>query len=142
MGVPPRARDLSIGQRLVELPLAFGDEAIRAFEDVVPRYDDIHTSGEAAARAGLAQPIASGTMVVAYAVEHALPSALGDAWAYGGSLALTFLRPIVAGDDVTLTADVVGRLPHDDRTQIVLAIEAQLTDGTAVARGTASARLD
>lgn len=131
-----------MGDRLVDVPLAFDLASIQAFERVVPRYDDIHTSEDAAARAGLSQPIASGTMLVAYAVEQALPGPFGDAWAYGGSLGLTFTRPIVAGDDVTLTAEVVGKLPRDGRTQIVLALNAQLTDGTAVALGTASVGLD
>jgi acyl dehydratase len=131
-----------VGDRLVEVPLAFDVASIEGFEQVVPRYDDLHTSEDAAARAGLSQPIASGTMLMAYIVEQALPDPLGDAWPYGGSLALAFTRPVVAGDDVTLTADVAGKLPHDGRTQIVLALNAQLTDGTAVALGTASVRLD
>jgi acyl dehydratase len=142
VGLPARARDLSIGDRLVELPISFDLASITAYERVIPRYGDLHTSQEAAARAGLAQPIASGTMLVAYAVEQALPGPLGDDWARGGSLGLTFTRPLVAGDDVTLTADVVAKLPRAGRTQIVLALNAQHTDGTAVALGSASATID
>ena len=139
MGVPARSTELSVGDQLPELPILFDLEFIQAYENVVPHYDNIHNNYEVAAQAGFNQPFASGTMLIAVATERFLPEYFGGDWPEGGSLGYTFLRPIAPGDKVVFSGEVVAKLPHGDKTKVVLSLGATIEDGPKVAVGSASA---
>jgi acyl dehydratase len=130
---------LSVGDRVAELLIDYSDEHIKAYEGIVPHNKGIHNDASSAQREGFRQPFASGTMMIAHVVENLLPSVFGDGWVRRGSLNCAFVRPITAGSQVTLGADVVGLLPRGDETLVVMKIEALLPSGEALVLGSASA---
>lgn len=139
VGLSARAADLSVGQRVAEVPIDFSLEHIQQYEDVVPyQIKTIHDL-ETLEKSGMAQVIASGSMLVAYTVERLFPSVFYEGWSHRGTLGLSFIRPVVPGNQVTLAADVVAKIPQRENTVIVMKLSATLPNGDVVAAGSASA---
>jgi acyl dehydratase len=130
---------LSVGERVAEFPIHFDLDTILAYERVHPHWGSIHSDPNVAAQAGFGNIFASATMLIAFAAEHLLPGRFGESWSDGGAIAFTFLRPLVPGDRVLLTADVVAKLPRGDNTEVVLELKATLESGELVAVGSARA---
>lgn len=141
MGVPAEGRELRVGERIAELPVEFDLDGILAYERVHQHWGSIHNDPDIASKAGFSSIFASGTMLLAYAAEHLLPGQFGESWSDGGAIGLTFLRPLVPGDRVLLTADVVAKLPRGGNTEVVLELKATLESGELVATGAARATL-
>lgn len=64
---------------------------------------NIHSDLDVAKRTGLDATIAQGMMTLAYASEL-MTRRLGERWLRYGSIEVTFVAPVYAGDDVTITA--------------------------------------
>jgi acyl dehydratase len=139
VGLHQSGRELSVGQRIAELGLDYTREHIQAYEDIVPHNKGIHDDAGSAQKEGFSQPFASGTMAVAHIVENLMPPVFGDGWTRQGSLNIAFVRPILAGSLVTLSADIVGLLPRGDDTLVVMKVEAALPSGETLVVGSASA---
>jgi acyl dehydratase len=134
-----RAVEISSSKRIAELSIDFTLDHINSYEALVPyQIATIHDADTVAA-AGMSQPIASGSMLVAYTVERLLPGIFSEGWSRAGSLALSFTRPVVPGDRVVLAADVVAKLPRRENTLVVMKLSATLPNGDIVAVGSASA---
>lgn len=134
------AADISIGQRIAEVPTEYTEEHILAYENVIPRKESIHSSVEEAERAGFSQRFASGTMLAAHVIERLLPDVFGSGWTAGGSFNIAFLRPILYGSKVNVTADVVAKLPRQENSLIVMQLGAtDLATGESLMGGYASA---
>jgi acyl dehydratase len=139
VGLHQSGRELSVGQRIAELQLDYTREHIQAYEDIVPHNKGIHDDSDSAQKEGFSQPFASGTMAVAHIVENLMPPVFGDGWSRQGSLNVAFVRPVLAGSQVTLAADIVGLLPRGDDTLVVMKVEASLPTGETLVVGSASA---
>ena len=130
---------MSVGDRVAEITIDYSHDRVTAYEQVIPHYDSIHESPDAAERAGFSQPFASGTMAAAYTIEVLFPELFGEGWTHAGSLNTANIRPILMGSQVTLAADVVAKLPRGEDTLVVMSVNAMLPDGTLVMAGQASA---
>jgi acyl dehydratase len=97
-----------------------------------------HTDPEAALRAlGTAAPIASGRMQLAFAAE-ALRHAFGpEVFNHHGTLDLRFIKPVVAGDAITVKGKVTERQTEAKGTRLSLDVwcENQHGDTTAIGTG-------
>src|SRR5215510_12098060 len=98
---------------------------------------NIHTDDEVARRAGLPCAVAQGRYPIGYMSERAL-AFFGRGWLEGGRLDVTLVKPIFAGDTVTVCGTVVGMLPVNGKTRIVLDIWLENQAGERVTSGTAS----
>jgi acyl dehydratase len=85
---------------------------------------NIHSDIEVARRTGLDAPIAQGMQTLAYASEL-LTRICGDAWLERGEISVKFIKPVLAEDDVTVTAhetphgyDVEARNQHDETLMV------------------------
>jgi acyl dehydratase len=134
-----RASDLSIGQTVADMNIDFSMEHMSEYEAVVPHYANVHDSVEAASSVGYGKPFASGTMIVAYAIERLLPDVFGDGFIRQGKISCNFTRPIIPGDQVRLSAEIIAKLPHGENTDVIMRLTAALPDGELVAVGSASA---
>lgn len=95
---------------------------------------NFHTKVEAAHALGMPDILIGSSQLASLAGEqaHAL---LGDAWLHGGELTTRFLKPVFAGDEITISLDRVsgpegaitldGRMTNQ-RAEMVLAITGRL----------------
>ncbi len=125
------------GEELVSAPYLLDHEAAKAYADSVespPRYrrENIHSDAEAARRAGFAAPIAAGEHIYALVAQF-LADRFGLAFLRGSRLAVTFIKPVLYGDRLTVHARPVraGNAElevwvENQRHERVLAGEARL----------------
>jgi acyl dehydratase len=102
---------------------------------------NFHTDPEAAQRSiGMATPLASGRMQVAFATE-ALRRGLGAAFSHGGTVSLRFVRPVVDGDTITACGRVSEVEKRDDGTKVSCEVWCENQRGERTSFGTATAVL-
>jgi acyl dehydratase len=88
---------------------------------------NIHSDLEVAKRTGLDATIAQGVMTLAYASEL-MTKVCGAEWLSNGEIAVTFTKPVFAGDTVSVGAE---------QTEDGYAITARNQNGETVMVGTA-----
>src|SRR5688500_4802966 len=94
---------IAIGHALPTLVKEVGQRKIDAYSTVRAR--SIHTD-EAWARAkGFRAPLAQGMMSTAY-VSEMMTAFLGEGFVKGGTLSMSFLQPVYAGDRLTIHGEV------------------------------------
>ncbi|MSQ07281.1 MAG: hypothetical protein EXR54_01840 [Dehalococcoidia bacterium] len=96
------------GHRLPSITKTLTQDKIDRFESLsralrsgqeAPPPSNIHPDAAQARRLGLPGPIASGQMSFAY-LHELLARQFGDDFLWGGHLAVTFVKPVAAGDTV------------------------------------------
>jgi acyl dehydratase len=108
---------IAIGQELPRLVKEIPQRKIDAYSGVRPRY--IH-SDEAFARAkGFRAPLAQAMMSTAY-VSELMTRFVGAGFVKGGRLSMTFIKPVLAGDRLTVHGVVTDRHPEGGRTRVVV----------------------
>jgi acyl dehydratase len=126
---------LAIGQELPPLLKEVTQRKIDAYSGVRPR--SIH-SDEAWARAkGFRAPLAQGMMSTAY-VSEMMTRFLGAGFVRGGAMSVTFVKPVYAGDRLTIHGVVRDRRPEDGATRLVVDVWCENQHGEKTAIGTAS----
>jgi acyl dehydratase len=130
---------IAIGQELPRLVKEIPQRKIDAYSGVRPRY--IH-SDEAFARAkGFRAPLAQAMMSTAY-VSELMTRFVGAGFVKGGRLSMTFIKPVLAGDRLTVHGVVTDRHPEGGRTRVVVEVWCENQDGDKTAVGTASGLVD
>lgn len=130
-----------VGHRLEPVTYEITAERIAVYSRYVFDGRDtrnIHTDDEVARRAGLPRAVAQGRYPIGYMSERAL-AFFGRGWLEGGRLDVTLVKPIFAGDAITVCGTVVDRVPEDGATRVVLELWLENQAGERVTSGTASA---
>ena len=126
---------IAIGQTLPTLVKEIGQRRIDAYSTVRAR--SIHTD-EAWARAkGFRAPLAQGMMSTAY-VSVRMTKFLGEGFVKGGTLSMSFIQPVYAGDRLTIHGEVKEKRPEGTATRVVVEVWCENQDGERTAAGTAS----
>ena len=129
------ADDVRIGQALPPLTKDIAQRQIDAYSGVRPR--SIHTD-EAWARArGFRAPLAQAMMSTAY-VSELMTRLLGSGFVKGGTMSLAFIKPVFAGDRLTVHGVVRDRRVEDGVTRVVVEVWCENQDGDKTAVGTAT----
>jgi len=124
-----------IGQELPPLVKAIAQRQIDTYSGVRPR--SIHTD-EAWARArGFQAPLAQAMMSTAY-VSELMTRLLGAGFVKGGTMSMAFIKPVFAGDRLTVHGVVKERRVEDGVTRVVVEVWCQNQHGDKTAVGTAS----
>ncbi len=82
---------------------------------------NIHNSPEYAKSHGLPAPIADGVITTAW-VEAELREMFGRGYLRGGKIATKYLKPVFAGDTVTIKMTLKEKIPQGSATRFVLDI--------------------
>ena len=126
---------IAIGQMLPTLVKEVGQRKIDAYSTVRAR--SIHTD-EAWARAkGFRAPLAQGMMSTAY-VSEMMTKFLGEGFVRGGTLSMSFIQPVFAGDRLTIHGEVKEKRAEGAATRVVVEVWCENQDGERTAAGTAS----
>jgi acyl dehydratase len=130
---------VSVGQELPPLVKDIPQRKIDAYSGVRPNY--IHSDEAFARTKGFRAPLAQAMMSTAY-VSEMMTRFVGAGFVKGGSMSMTFIRPVLADDRLTVRGIVKERRPESGRTRVVVEVWCENQDGDKTAVGTASGLVD
>jgi acyl dehydratase len=130
---------VSIGQELPRLVKDLPQRRIDAYSGVRPNY--IHSDEAFARKRGFRAPLAQAMMSTAY-VSELMTRFVGTGFVKGGTMSMTFIKPVFAGDRLTVHGVVKEQHPEHGRTRVVVEVWCENQDGDKTAIGTATGLLD
>src|SRR2546427_7915894 len=132
------AHDIAVGQELPPLEKALTQRHIDPYSGVRTR--SIHTDEAGGRQKGFRTTLAQGMMSTAY-VSEMMTRLLGAGFIKGGTMGVAFVKPVYAGDRLTVRGVVKEVRPEKDGTRVVVEVwcENQRRQKTAV--GSASGLL-
>ena len=131
----PVADAVAVGQELPSLQKDLSQRRIDVYSGVRPR--SIHTDEAWAHAKGFRTTLAQGMMSTAYASEL-MTRLLGASFLAGGTLSMAFIRPVYAGDRLTVHGRVTETGREGARTRVVVEVWCENQHGEKTAAGTAS----
>jgi acyl dehydratase len=126
---------ITIGQVLPSLTKEIAQRKIDAYSGVKPR--SIHTDEAWAREKGFRAPLAQAMMSTAY-VSELMTQLLGAGFVKGGTMSMTFIKPVYAGERLTVHGVVTDVRPEDGSTRVVVDVWCEDQEGDKTAIGTAS----
>ena len=129
---------IAVGQELPSLVKEMSQRRIDTYSGVRPR--SIHTD-EAWARAkGFRTTLAQGMMSTAY-VSEMMTKLLGAGFVEGGTMSMAFVKPVYAGDRLTVRGVVKEMRPEGAGTRVVVDVRVENQHGEQTAVGHATGLL-
>jgi acyl dehydratase len=132
------ASAVAVGQELPPLVKEMGQRRIDAYSGVRAR--SIHTDEAWARQKGFRTTLAQGMMSTAY-VSEMMTRLLGAGFIEGGAMSVAFVKPVYAGDRLTVRGVVKELRPEDGRTRVVVDVWCENQHGEKTAVGSASGLL-
>jgi 3-hydroxybutyryl-CoA dehydratase len=129
---------IKVGQVLPSLGKELSQRKIDAYSGVRPR--SIHTDAAWAREKGFRAPLAQGMMSTAY-VSELMTRLLGAGFVQGGTMSLSFVKPVYADDRLTVHGVVADVRAQDGVTRVVVDVWCENQEGEKTAVGTASGLL-
>ena len=128
-------RELKAGQSLPSLEKSVSQRRIDVYSGVRPR--SIHSDEAFAREKGFRTCLAQGMMSTAYA-SQLMVQLLGPGFARGGTLSMAFIKPVYAGDRLTVRGVVKDKQSDNGATRLVVEVwvENQHGEKTAVGHAT------
>jgi acyl dehydratase len=127
-----------MGDTLPTLEKEISQRKIDVYSGVKPH--SIHTDEAWARTKGFKAPLAQAMMSTAY-VSEMMTRFLGAGFVKGGTLSMVFIKPVYAGDRLTVHGVVKERRPDGAGTRVVVEVWCENQDGDKTAVGTASGLL-
>ncbi len=129
------AEAVAVGQELPSLDKELSQRRIDVYSGVKPR--SIHTDESWAHAKGFRTTLAQGMMSTAYA-SGMMTRFLGAGFLKGGTLSMSFIKPVYAGDRLTVHGRVTATRPEGAGTRVDVEVWCQNQHGEKTAVGTAS----
>src|SRR5688500_12538230 len=126
---------VTVGQVLPTLTKEVGQRKIDAYSSV--RAKSIHTDEAWAHAKGFKAPLAQGMMSTAY-VSGLMAAFLGAGFVKRGTLSMAFVKPVYAGDRLTVHGIVKETRAEGAATRVVVDVWCENQAGQTTAVGTAS----
>lgn len=133
-----RPHAVAPGQALPELVKDIPQRKIDAYSGVRPHY--IHSDEAFARTKGFPAPLAQAMMSTAY-VSELMTRFVGTGFVKGGTISMAFIKPVLAGDRLTVHGVVKDTHPDSGRTRVVVEVWCENQRGEKTAVGTASGLL-
>ena len=132
------ATAVEIGQELPSLVRQPTQRRIDAYSTV--RAHSIHSDESWAQAKGFRTCLAQGMMSTAY-VSDMMTRLLGRGFVQGGTMSIAFVKPVYAGDRLTVRGVVKDKRREDGRTRVIVEVSCTNQHGQQTAIGTASGLL-
>ena len=130
------AHAIGVGQELPALIKTISQRMIDCYSGVRPR--SIHTDPDWARQKGFRAPLAQGMMSTAY-VSEMMVALLGEGFVQGGCMAVKFIKPVYAGDTLTVYGVVSAKEPAGQgRTRVAVEVWCENQEGVRTMVGEAS----
>ena len=131
----PTAKRLEVGDELPSLEKHITQRQINCYSGVRP--NSIHTDPEWALKKGFRAPLAQAMMSTAY-ISQLMVELLGVGFIKGGRISVSFTKPVLAGDTLTVRGLVKSRETEGERTRVTVEVKCENQDGVMTMVGTAS----
>ena len=128
----------TIGQELPELVKDVAQRKIDVYSVVRPR--SIHTDESWARAKGFRTCLAQAMMSTAY-VSEMMTRFVGAGFVKGGTMSMTFIKPVYAADRLTVHGVIKEKRPEGNRMRVVVEVWCENQRGEKTALGTASGLL-
>jgi len=127
--------ETKVGQALPSLVKDISQRRIDVYSGVKPR--SIHSDEVWARQKGFRACLAQGMMSTAY-VSQMMVKLLGPSFASGGTMSMAFIKPVYAGDRLTVHGVVKDKQSDNGATHVVVEVwvENQHGEKTAVGHAT------
>lgn len=127
--------ELAVGQALPPLAKDVSQRRIDVYSGVKPH--SIHSDEAWARQKGFRACLAQGMMSTAY-VAQLMVKLLGPDFARGGTMSMAFIKPVYAGDRLTVHGVIKDKQPDQGATRVVVEVwvENQHGEKTAVGHAT------
>jgi len=127
--------ETAVGQALPSLVKDVSQRRIDAYSGVRPR--SIHSDEAWARQKGFRDCLAQGMMSTAYA-SQLMVKLLGPGFARGGTMSMAFIKPVYAGDRLTVHGVIKDKRRDGSATRVVVEVwvENQHGEKTAVGHAT------
>ena len=132
------AHDIAVGQELPPLEKDLTQRHIDAYSGVRTR--SIHTDEAWARQKGFRTTLAQGMMSTAY-VSEMMTRLLGAGFIKGGTMAVAFVKPVYAGDRLTVHGVVSDKRQDNGATRVTVEVWCENQHGEKTAVGTATGLL-
>jgi acyl dehydratase len=126
---------LEVGAELPPLTKTIQQRQIDCYSGVRP--NSIHTDPEWARRKGFRAPLAQAMMSTAY-VSQLMMQFVGRGFVKGGKMSVSFIKPVVVGDTLTVRGRVKSRETEGDEVRVTVEVWCENQDGVKTMVGTAS----
>src|SRR5215472_5870900 len=126
---------IAVGQELPTLVKEISQRQIDTYSGVRP--NSIHTDEAWARQKGFRTTLAQGMMSTAY-VSEMMTRLLGAGFVKGGTMSVTFVQPVYAGDRLTVRGVVKELRPEGAAIRVVVDVWCENQHGQKTAVGTAS----
>ncbi|MCC6534386.1 MAG: MaoC family dehydratase [Burkholderiales bacterium] len=123
------------GAELPPISKPISQRRIDCYSGVRPK--SIHTDPEWAKKKGFAAPLAQGMMSTAY-VSEMMVRLLGEGFIRGGRMSVKFVKPVLAGDTLTMHGRVKSKELEGEATRVVVELWCENQDGVTTMVGEAS----
>ena len=131
----PRTVEARVGDDLPTLTKTIVQRQIDCYSGVRPQ--SIHTDPEWAAKKGFRAPLVQAMMSTAY-VSQMMVNYLGEGFVKGGKMSMAFIKPVYAGDTLTVHGTIKSRETEGERTRVTVECWCQNAEGVKTMVGTAS----
>ena len=131
----PTAKRVEIGEELPPLTKHIVERQLDCYSGVRPH--SIHTDAEWAKKKGFRAPLAQAMMSTAY-VSQLMVAFLGEGFVRGGKMSMSFTKPVIEGDTLTVKGIVKSREQQGGRMRVTVEVKCENQDGVMTAVGTAS----
>ena len=129
------ADSIQIGAELAPRVKPIAQRQIDCYSGVRPK--SIHTDAEWAQKKGFAAPLAQGLMSTAY-VSQMMVDFLGEGFVKGGRINASFIKPVLAGDTLTMHGAVKSKDAAGAQTRVTVEFWCENQQGVKTMVGTAS----
>jgi acyl dehydratase len=129
------AEAVAVGRELPALVKELAQRRIDVYSGVRPR--SIHTDEDWAHQKGFRTTLAQGMMSTAY-VSEMMTRLLGAGFVKGGTMSMAFIKPVYAGDRLTVHGVVRETRPEGAGARVVVEVWCENQHGEKTAVGTAS----
>ena len=126
---------IAVGQELPTLVKEISQRQIDTYSGVRP--NSIHTDEAWARKKGFRTTLAQGMMSTAY-VSEMMTRLLGAGFIKGGTMSVAFIKPVYAGDRLTVHGVVKEMRPESGGTRVVVDVWCENQHGEKTAAGQAS----
>lgn len=132
---PQTAKPVAVGEELPQLKKTVLQRQIDCFSGVRPH--SIHTDPEWARKKGFKVPLAQAMMSTAY-VSQMMVQFLGEGFVKGGEISVAFIKPVFAGDTLTVRGRIKHRETEGVNTRVAVEVWCENEQGVKTMVGTAS----
>ena len=129
------ADSIEIGLELTPRVKPIAQRQIDCYSGVRPK--SIHTDADWAQKKGFAAPLAQGLMSTAY-VSQMMVDFLGEGFVRGGRINASFIKPVLAGDTLTMHGAVKSKEAEGSQTRVTVEFWCESQRGEKTMVGTAS----